>query len=96
MLKKTRAVVTSLVFAGVLLGATPARSHHSNVAYEVTKVITITGVVKEFRWVNPHTWLTSSLTTARAGRSSGPPKAARQACFSEPAGRGARSRRARR
>jgi predicted component of type VI protein secretion system len=27
------------------------------VAYEVTKVITITGVVKEFRWVNPHTWL---------------------------------------
>ena len=47
----------SLVLAGVLLAATPASPHHSNVAYEVTKVITITGVVKEFRWVNPHTWL---------------------------------------
>ena len=57
MLSKKRAVVTSLVFAMALLGARPARSHHSNVAYEVTKVITITGVVKEFRRVNPHTWL---------------------------------------
>ena len=52
-----RSVVTSVVLAGVLLCASPAHSHHSNVAYEVTKVITITGDVKEFRWVNPHTWL---------------------------------------
>jgi hypothetical protein len=52
-----RAAVTSLAFAGVVLLASPAHSHHSNVAYEVTKVITITGTVKEFRWVNPHTWL---------------------------------------
>ena len=52
-----RAAVTSLAFAGVLFLASPAHSHHSNVAYEVTKVITITGAVKEFRWVNPHTWL---------------------------------------
>ncbi len=52
-----RAVVTSVVLAGVLLWARPAQSHHSNVAYEVTRVVTITGVVKEFRWVNPHTWL---------------------------------------
>lgn len=40
--------------------------HHSNVAYEVTKVITITGVVKEFKWSNPHTWLT--LTVEENGR----------------------------
>jgi hypothetical protein len=52
-----RAVVTSLVLAGLLLFASPAQSHHSNVAYEVNKVITVTGVVKEFRWSNPHTWL---------------------------------------
>ena len=52
-----RALVTSLVFAGAFLFAVPAQSHHSNVAYEVTRVITVTGVVKEFRWVNPHTWL---------------------------------------
>ena len=34
-----------------------ALPHHSNVAFEVEKVITITGVVKEMRWSNPHTWL---------------------------------------
>ena len=49
--------MTAVALTGVLLCASPAHSHHSNVAYEVTKVITITGEVKEFRWVNPHTWL---------------------------------------
>ena len=51
------AVVTVGVLAAVIFDSAPVRSHHSNVAYEVTKVITITGVVKDFRWVNPHTWL---------------------------------------
>jgi hypothetical protein len=52
-----RPVATALILSGALIGARPAYSHHSNVAYEVTKVVTITGVVQEFRWVNPHTWL---------------------------------------
>ncbi len=52
-----RAVVTLAVLAAVVLHAAPVQSHHSNVAYEVTKVITVTGVVKDFEWVNPHTWL---------------------------------------
>ncbi len=53
-----RAVVTSVVSAAaILLLANTVQAHHSNVAYEVNKVITVTGVVKEFRWVNPHTWL---------------------------------------
>jgi Family of unknown function (DUF6152) len=68
MLSKTRVAVTSLVFAAAVLSATPARSHHSNVAYEVTKVITITGVVKEFRWVNPHTWLYVVVDDGKGGK----------------------------
>lgn len=52
-----RAVAMSVVLAAVILRAVPLQSHHSNVGYEVTKVITVTGVVKEFEWVNPHTWL---------------------------------------
>ena len=52
-----RAIVAASVLAAVLFHAAPVQSHHSNVAYEVTKVITITGVVKGFQWVNPHTWL---------------------------------------
>ena len=49
--------VIAVALLVVVLSPTAALPHHSNVAYEVTKVITITGVVKNFEWVNPHTWL---------------------------------------
>jgi len=45
-----------------------ALAHHSNVAYEVTKVITITGVVKSFEWVNPHTWLHVVVDDGKGGK----------------------------
>jgi hypothetical protein len=53
----TNTLVSSAALVTLLFQAAPALSHHSNAAYEVQKVITITGVVKEFRWSNPHTWL---------------------------------------
>jgi hypothetical protein len=33
----------------------------------VTKVITVTGVVKEFQWVNPHTWLHLTVDDLKGG-----------------------------
>jgi len=30
---------------------------HSPAAFEAQKTVTVTGVVKEFRWQNPHTWI---------------------------------------
>ena len=53
---KIRFVPVLTALAALLL-ASPALPHHSNVAFEVNKVITLTGVVTEFRWVNPHTWI---------------------------------------
>ena len=35
----------------------PAMAHHSPAAFEANKTVTLTGVVKEFRWQNPHTWI---------------------------------------
>jgi hypothetical protein len=67
-MRSSRAVVTSLALTGALLCAAPARSHHSNVAYEVTKVITVTGVVTEFRWVNPHTWVYLTVSDGKGGQ----------------------------
>ena len=52
-----RAAAASMTLAALLLMQPAALAHHSNVGYEVTKVITVTGVVKEFQWVNPHTWV---------------------------------------
>src|SRR5687768_2441732 len=63
-----RAGIGLIVLAGAILRPAPALSHHSNVAYEVTKVITITGVVREFEWVNPHTWLRVIVDDGKGGK----------------------------
>jgi hypothetical protein len=62
-----RALAASVAVAAVLQPV-PARSHHSNVAYEVNKVITITGVVREFQWVNPHTWVYVMVDDGKGGK----------------------------
>ena len=63
-----RRSLSLFVLAAALLQAKPALSHHSNVLYEVTKVVTITGTVKEFRWVNPHTWLYMTVDDGKGGK----------------------------
>ena len=62
------AVVTVGVLAAVIFDSALVKSHHSNVAYEVTKVITVTGVVKDFQWVNPHTWLHIVVDDPKGGK----------------------------
>ena len=47
----------ALTCTSVLLFTVAAFAHHSNSAYQVDQVMTLTGVVKEWRWSNPHTWL---------------------------------------
>ncbi len=41
----------------VLVAVAPVMAHHSPAAFEPQKTVTLTGVVKEFRWQNPHTWI---------------------------------------
>ena len=44
--------------AGVLWFSIPALAHHSAaVAYDITKTVTIEGVIAQVRWENPHTWI---------------------------------------
>ncbi|HYR85191.1 MAG TPA: DUF6152 family protein [Terriglobia bacterium] len=54
--------------AVILLCAAPAISHHSNSAYQVDKVMTLTGVVKEWKWSNPHTWLYLIIDDDKGGK----------------------------
>ncbi|HUI77950.1 MAG TPA: DUF6152 family protein [Bryobacteraceae bacterium] len=61
-------IALAVACGGVLFDAPLAQAHHSNVAFEVTKVITITGVVKEFRWANPHTWLTLTVDDGKGNK----------------------------
>jgi uncharacterized protein DUF6152 len=41
-------------FAAIAL---PCFAHHSAVMFDDQKEITVTGVVKEFQYTNPHSWL---------------------------------------
>jgi hypothetical protein len=43
--------------AAIAAPVLPALAHHSNSAYQVDQIITLSGTVKEWRWSNPHTWL---------------------------------------
>ena len=40
-----------------LLAAGAALAHHSPIVFDRTKQVTLTGVVTEFRWGNPHSWI---------------------------------------
>ena len=37
--------------------AAPALAHHSFAMFDREKSVTLTGVVKEFEWTNPHVWI---------------------------------------
>jgi len=50
MRKLILAVTTALLAPAVF-------AHHSNSFYQVDQIITLTGTVNEWRWMNPHTWL---------------------------------------
>ena len=63
-----RGIIALFATVAVLLCAIPATSHHSNSAYEVEKVVTLTGVVKEWKWTNPHTWLYMTVDDGKGGK----------------------------
>jgi hypothetical protein len=44
-------------FGSLVMIAAPAFAHHSAVMFDDTKEVTVTGVVKEFQYTNPHSWL---------------------------------------
>ena len=47
----------SRVAARIPAGSTPVLAHHSYAAFDRDKEVTLSGVVKEFQWNNPHAWI---------------------------------------
>ena len=43
--------------AALLVAAAPAIAHHSFAMFDMQKEVTAKGVVKEFQWTNPHSWV---------------------------------------
>jgi hypothetical protein len=48
---------------GLLLAAMPLAAHHSfSAEYDQSKVVTLTGKMIDFEWVNPHSWVHIEVT----------------------------------
>jgi hypothetical protein len=48
-----------IVGLGLLLSSAAARAHHSLAArFDITRVLTVSGTIKEMKWTNPHSRLT--------------------------------------
>jgi hypothetical protein len=58
----TRRILLGL--CGAVLIAAPALAHHSGTMFDDTKTVTLEGVVKEFQYTNPHSWLLVDVTGA--------------------------------
>jgi hypothetical protein len=48
---------TAVAALAILLAAGAAFAHHSPIVFDRTRQVTLTGVVTEFRWGNPHSWI---------------------------------------
>jgi hypothetical protein len=45
------------ILLAIVLMTTAVAAHHSHGNYNMTAYTTLTGVVKEVHWINPHTWI---------------------------------------
>jgi hypothetical protein len=53
---KLKAVLWSAAAFGLL--TVPASGHHVSALIDYEKTVEVQGTVKQFRWTNPHSWLT--------------------------------------
>ena len=43
--------------AALILAVSPAQAHHSSAMFDKTRTVTLNGVVSQFMWTNPHSWI---------------------------------------
>src|SRR5215510_16609162 len=60
---KALQVVGSLILALCIVGA--AYAHHSAAGVDQTKTVQQEGIVKMFKWANPHSWLEIEVQNAK-------------------------------
>ena len=55
--KWLNAALFAAAAALLLLSPGPALAHHSGAMFDSTKEVRLDGVIKTFRWSNPHAWI---------------------------------------
>ncbi len=64
MKANTNSRLIQLTGLAILLAGMPLLGHHSFAGFDLSKTVTLTGTVKEFQWVNPHSWIQLMVTDA--------------------------------
>jgi Family of unknown function (DUF6152) len=57
---------SGLACIAIALHTVTASAHHSFATFDTGREIVVKGIVKDFQWTNPHSWI--MLTVERAGR----------------------------
>jgi len=57
---KLRTILTGMILASSM--AVPALAHHSAAMFDHEQLVEVKGVVKEFQYTNPHSWLLVDVT----------------------------------
>ena len=62
-------LVALAVAAEVALAPSPALAHHSRAMFDVSKNVTYRGIVREYRWQNPHSQMVVAVESGAADAS---------------------------
>jgi hypothetical protein len=62
-----RVVTPLLIVCAMVMTVAPSLAHHSAAMFEEKRTVTVEGVVKEFQYSNPHSWLLIDVTD-KAGK----------------------------
>lgn len=63
---KNYLMVVLWVTIGLLIVSTPALAHHgTGISYDLSKLVTVKGVITKFAWANPHSQLYFDVTDAQ-------------------------------
>jgi hypothetical protein len=57
-----KALLVGSACAIVLSITSAALAHHSAAGIDQTRTVTIVGILKEFKWANPHSWMDIDVT----------------------------------
>jgi hypothetical protein len=57
-------LVRSALLLATLGTVAAVEAHHSGAMFDYTKVVEVSGVVKEFQYTNPHSWLLVDVTAS--------------------------------
>jgi len=61
------ALLSTLTLALLAAAVVPAAAHHSFAAFDMANQKTITGVVKQVDWTNPHIWIWIDVANDKGG-----------------------------